>query len=449
MWQRFPEAGMGDLELGMPVYEKYKDSGVEWIGVIPEHWGVKKLGVLLKAVSIKNSSELPLLSITREKGVIKRDINNQEENHNFIPEDLSNYKRLEKGQFGMNKMKAWQGSYGVSSHTGIVSPAYYIFDFTESMVSNFFDLAIRSRLYVSFFGQASDGVRIGQWDLSKTRMKTIPFLIPPIKEQIRITNFLDCKTQKIDQAIAIKEKQINLLKERKQILIQEAVTKGLDPDVPMRDSGAAWVGEVPAHWNIKRAKYLFKEVDERSTTGEEELLSVSHMTGVTPRSEKNVTMFMAEDYTGSKTCREDDLVFNIMWAWMGALGVSDRFGIISSSYGVFRQLKKGRFNSSYLEYLLKTTSYIEHYNRVSTGLHSSRLRFYSHMFFNMALGFPDRKEQDKIVSHIQTQSEKIDTAIAIQQQTIEKLKEYKATLINSAVTGKIKVPGIETPKEVA
>lgn len=164
------------------------------------------------------------------------------------------------------------------------------------------------------------------------------------------------------------------------------------------------------------------------------------MTGITPRSEKNVTMFMAEDYTGSKTCQKDDLVFNIMWTWMGALGVSDRPGIVSSSYGVFRQKDKNTFNPNFLEHLLKTTKYIEHYNRVSTGLHSSRLRFYPHMFFDMEVGFPDREEQDRIVAHIQTQSTKIDKAITLQQQQIEKLKEYKATLINSAVTGKFKVP---------
>jgi type I restriction enzyme S subunit len=272
-------------------------------------------------------------------------------------------------------------------------------------------------------------------------------LLPPVPEQTAIAFFLDRKTAQIDQAVAIKEQQINLLKERKQILIQNAVTRGLDPNVTMRDSGVEWIGEIPAHWEIKRCKYLFKEIDERSVSGDEELLSVSHMTGVTPRSEKNVTMFMAEDYTGSKTCQKGDLVFNIMWAWMGALGVSDRTGIVSSSYGVFRQLKN-MFNPNYLEFLLKTTGYIEHYNKVSTGLHSSRLRFYSHMFFNMELGFPSKDEQDEIVAHIETQSAKINQAIAIQQQQIDKLKEYKATLINSAVTGKIKVTELGECKDV-
>ncbi|MGI9281064.1 MAG: restriction endonuclease subunit S [Endozoicomonas sp.] len=112
---------------------------------------------------------------------------------------------------------------------------------------------------------------------------------------------------------------------------------------------------------------------------------------------------------------------------------------MSSSYGIFRQIKAGSFNPKYLEYLLKTTKYIEHYNRVSTGLHSSRLRFYSHMFFGMELGFPERREQDQIIEYVESEASKIDKAITLQQQQIDKLKEYRATLINSAVTGKIKV----------
>ncbi|EKO3839721.1 restriction endonuclease subunit S, partial [Vibrio harveyi] len=128
----------------------------------------------------------------------------------------------------------------------------------------------------------------------------------------------------------------------------------------MKDSGVDWIGVIPEHWEVKRAKYIFDEVDERSKTGDEELLSVSHMTGVTPRSEKNVNMFMAEDYSGSKLCRENDLVINIMWAWMGALGVSSQVGIVSPSYGVYRQKVKDTFNPVYLEYLLKSTKYVEY-----------------------------------------------------------------------------------------
>ncbi|WP_413692083.1 restriction endonuclease subunit S [Psychromonas sp. KJ10-2] len=149
---------------------------------------------------------------------------------------------------------------------------------------------------------------------------------------------------------------------------------------------------------------------------------------------------IAEDYSGSKTCQKNDLVMNIMWAWMGAMGVSDRPGIVSSAYSIFRQTPLETFNPIYLEWLMKTVGYIEHYNKVSTGLHSSRLRFYSRMFFDMEIGYPSRNEQDEIVTHIEKQSFKIDEAVELQKKQIEKLKEYKTTLINSAVTGKIKVP---------
>jgi type I restriction enzyme S subunit len=206
----------------------------------------------------------------------------------------------------------------------------------------------------------------------------------------------------------------------------------------MHDSGVEWIGEIPAHWEIKRAKYLFREVDERTQTGKEELLSVSHMTGVTPRSEKNVYMFLAEDYTGSKLCRKDDLVFNIMWAWMGALGVSDRTGIVSPSYGVYRQLTKGTFNAWFLENLLRSGQYVAEYNRRSTGLNSSRLRLYAQMFFAMELGFPSIEEQNLIEKKVSEKTKLIEKGVLSVATEIEKLQELRDILISNAVTGKIK-----------
>ena len=159
-----------------------KNSGIEWLGEVPEHWEIVKLTRLLTERNQKNRPELQLLSVVREKGVIIRDVGNKEENHNFIPDDLSGYKVVKTHQFVMNKMKAWQGSYGISRYIGIVSPAYYIFD-VNFQNFNFFHWAIRSKVYVNFFAQASDGIRVGQWDLSKDKMKTIPFFIPPNNEQ--------------------------------------------------------------------------------------------------------------------------------------------------------------------------------------------------------------------------------------------------------------------------
>ncbi len=202
---------------------EFVDSGVEWIGKIPKHWEISKLGTSLKPISIKNRADLPLLSVTREQGVILRDVDDKESNHNFIPDDLSGYKMVEKGQFAMNKMKAWQGSYGISDYTGIVSPAYFIFEL-NGIEPTFFHKAIRSSVYVPFFIKASDGVRIGQWDLSKSRMKEIPFYIPPKEEQLQIVEYIENQTTKIDIVIELQQNYISKLKEYKASLIDSVVT---------------------------------------------------------------------------------------------------------------------------------------------------------------------------------------------------------------------------------
>lgn len=209
---------------GLDPNAKMKDSGVEWIGEIPEHYSITKLGLCLKPISVKNMPDLPLLSITREKGVIVRDVEDQDTNHNFIPDDLSGYKVIRKGQFGMNKMKAWQGSYGVSKHDGIISPAYYVFDLISDINPDFFHIAVRSKIYVPFFAAASDGVRIGQWDLNKSRMKEIPIVVPPVQEQIKAIEHVKTQSKKIANAISQQQTQIEKLKEYKATLIDSAVT---------------------------------------------------------------------------------------------------------------------------------------------------------------------------------------------------------------------------------
>lgn len=206
---------------------KMKHSGVEWLGNIPEGWSIKPLRQILSPISIKNRPDLPLLSVVREKGVIIRDVDNKEENHNFIPDDLSGYKVVKKGQFVMNKMKAWQGSYGVSKHEGIVSPAYYIFDLNFDNI-DYFHYAIRSKVYVNFFAQASDGIRVGQWDLSLQKMKEIPFIIPTKEEQKEIVEYIPKIFKSIDNAIHDIEREIKLVEEYKTALISNIVTGKLD-----------------------------------------------------------------------------------------------------------------------------------------------------------------------------------------------------------------------------
>lgn len=204
-----------------------KDSGIPWIGMIPEHWNVKSLRAYLRLVSEKNHPKATLLSVTREQGVIVRDVESKEENHNFIPEDLSGYKYVHKGQFVINKMKAWQGSYGVSLYDGIVSPAYYVCDL-DFPDKEYFSLAIRSKTYVDFFARWSKGIRVGQWDLEPIALKSVPFLEPPVKEMHEIVDYVKDKTKKIDTMIEALTAEINRLTEYKQRLISDVVTGQID-----------------------------------------------------------------------------------------------------------------------------------------------------------------------------------------------------------------------------
>ncbi|MCC5938162.1 MAG: restriction endonuclease subunit S [Lunatimonas sp.] len=453
-------------KLKVQKYPAYKDSGVEWLGEIPEGWELRRFKYLFKEINERSTQgSEDLLSVSQYTGVTKKSDKVEEGDLLTTASTLEGYKKVYKNDLVSNIMLAWNGSLGFSPFDGITSPAYSIYRLNTGNSERFFHYLVRSQIYKSEFKRNSSGVIESRLRLYTDDFFAIWSILPPIQEQTAIAKFLDDKTAKIDRAIAQKEKMIALLKERKQIIIQNAVTKGLNYDLcddfdladfdsknqspstnhkksqfrRMKDSGVEWIGEIPEHWEVKRCKYLFYEVSERSINGNEELLSVSHMTGVTPRSEKEINMFMAEDYSGSKICQDGDLVYNIMWAWMGALGVANQTGIVSPSYGVYRMKKMDSFNKRFLEYKLKTGEYIEYYNKVSTGLHSSRLRFYAHMFMNMEITFPDKNEQDKIITHIETQSVKIDQAIRLQEQQIVKLKELKSTLIDGAVTGKIRV----------
>ena len=200
-----------------------KDSEIPWIGMVPEHWEVKTLRAYIRIYSEKYHAEKQLLSVTREQGVILRDVDSKEENHNFIPDDLSGYKLVRRGDFAINKMKSWQGSYGVSNYEGIVSPAYYVCKL-EFENKDFFSKSIRCKAYVPFFNQYSKGIRVDQWDLSPIALKNIPFFEPPISEQNEIVTYIDRKVAQIDKMKAAELAQIEKLEEYKQRLISDVVT---------------------------------------------------------------------------------------------------------------------------------------------------------------------------------------------------------------------------------
>ena len=208
----------------------------------------------------------------------------------------------------------------------------------------------------------------------------------------------------------------------------------LKPYSEYKESGLDWLGSIPAHWGLQRAKRLFREVDERSKTGKEELLSVSHHTGVTPRRLKNVTMFMAESNVGHKVCRPGDLVINTLWAWMAALGVTRHTGLVSPAYGVYRPIDGGGLLPTYADHLLRTPMYAAEYQRRSTGVNSSRLRLYPEQFLRVAVLVPPLDEQAAIARFLDWTNARLERAIRAKRKVIALLTEQKQAVIQRLMT---------------
>lgn len=259
-------------------------------------------------------------------------------------------------------------------------------------------------------------------------------VLPPPEIQTKIAKYLDRKTTEIDQLIAAKKNLLKLLDEKKRALIARAVTRGLNPDAPLKDSGIPWLGMIPEHWEVERSKWLLPEIDERSDTGEEELLTVSHLTGVTKRSDKDVNMFMAESLEGYKKCRKDDLVINTLWAWMGAMGVSPVDGVVSPAYNVYRPTE--RVLPEYLDMLVKMPNFISEITRYSKGVWSSRLRLYPEGLYEAHFPVPPIAEQRDIVVGIKGRLSQFKGLISVTEKTITLLQERRTALISAAVTGK-------------
>ena len=259
-----------------------------------------------------------------------------------------------------------------------------------------------------------------------------------------MVRFLDHADRRIRRYSRAKEKLIALLEEQKQAIIHQAVTGRIDVRTGQlypayKPSGVEWLGAVPEHWELKAAKWYFREVDNRSKMGMEELLSVSHITGVTPRSEKNVTMFKAESNVGYKMCQSGDVVVNTMWAWMAALGVARQAGIVSPSYAVYRPQHSSDLLSDYADLLLRTTAYRSEYRRRSTGIRLSRLRLYPEEFLRIKMLCPPPEEQRHIVEYVTNDLKGQRRSIDLVHRKIDLLREYRTRLIADVVTGKLDV----------
>jgi type I restriction enzyme S subunit len=275
-------------------------------------------------------------------------------------------------------------------------------------------------------------------ELSTDDIKAIPTPWIPFAKQRAISRFLSHEVTSIDTLIAVKQQLIDLLAEKRRVGVAEAVMRGPNPSAPLRSSGIAWLGDIPAHWDVERSRWLFRERDERSETGEEEMLTVSHLTGVTPRSEKDVNMFEAESTVGYKLCFAGDLAINTLWAWMGAMGSARVNGIVSPAYNVYTP--SPRLIPDYVDALVRIPAFGQEVTRYSKGVWSSRLRLYPEGFFETYWPVPPLDEQHAIVRHIANETTKIDRLRAATEHSITLLKERRSALITAAVSGQIDIP---------
>ena len=392
--------------------------------------------------------EAQLLSVTREEGVIVRNVESKEENHNYIPDDLSNYKYVQRGQFVINKMKSWQGSYGVSNYDGIVSPAYFVYDLNYPN-KDYFNIAIRSRMFSPFFSKYSKGIRVDQWDLTPEALKIIPFLEPPKAEQDAIVRYLDTATSEIDKAIAMQQKMIDLLNERKQIIIQNAVTKGLDENVEMKESGVEFVNEIPHNWSTRRLKF---SAWIRARLGWKGLKASEYVENGYPflsafniendhMKWNNLNFINKYRYDESPEIKLKigDLLLVKDGAGIGKCARIDElpYGESTANGSLAVITSYDMLDYRYLYYFMVSKSFKDHTELLINGMGVPH--FTQGEMKKIVMPVPPQAEQQQIVTYLDSKMQRFDTAISNCQRQITLLQERKQIIINEVVTGKVRV----------
>lgn len=277
-------------------------------------------------------------------------------------------------------------------------------------------------------------------ELSTDELKSLSVPYPSLQQQRAIADYLDRETARLDALVAAKERVLGLLAEKRRALVTRAVTRGLDPRAPLRDSGIPWLGEIPAHWELKLAKWLFWERDQRSMSGEEVLLSLRMERGLVPHNDVSVKQTQPEDLVGYKKVSTGEIVVNRMRAASGLVAIAPQDGLVSPDYAVFRVSPAA--NAEYYTHLFKTELMQAVFRSESTGLgtgSSGFLRLYSESFLSLWLPYPPVREQTVILAHMEDELAKLGAIGEATERTVKLLRERRAALIAAAVTGQIDV----------
>lgn len=426
---------------------KMKDSGIEWIGEIPETWEVVKIKYYLSRNDIKNHPDEEVLSVYRDYGVVPK--NSRTDNHNVTSTDTTNYKYVIEGNLVINKMKAWQGSLAVSNYTGIVSPAYYVYQFKNSKLNKrYFHYLIRN-CYKSEFKRLSTGIRDGQWDLQAYDFENTSITLPPKSEQQQIADYLDHKTVEIDGLIDKINTEIDTLKQYQSSVITRTVTKGLDPSVPMKDSGIKTVGTIPTKWKIGRIKYVakifgrigFRGYTNADLVGEKEgAISLSPGNLSNGKLDLNKCAYLSwKKYYESPEImiNEHDIIIVKTGSSFGKIAWVDTIDHEMTLNPQLVVLKNIKISKKFLFYALGTPLFKRQAEETVVGGTIPTMSQTSISNFKIVL--PSKSEQQKIVDYLDQKVSQIQKIIESKQQQINQLTEYKNSLIFEYVTGKKQV----------
>ena len=407
-----------------------KDSGIPWIGEIPKEWETNTIGNLytLRNEKVSDKDFAPL-SVTKNGIVPQLETAAK-------TDDGDNRKLVRVGDFCINSRSDRRGSCGISPYDGSVSLINTILTPRSEMSPRYYDWLFHTTMFADEFYKWGHGIVDDLWTTRWQEMKRIAIPLPSLAEQQRIAEFLDRKCAEVDEMIGLQEQIIEELKAYKQSVITEAVTKGLNPDAPMRDSGIEWIGQIPEHWKICKNRYLFKE-NVRQCNGTEISLSLSQADGLVPTSEMKESAMKSSSYENWKAVKVDDIVLNRFKAHLGVLFRAKLEGMVSFHYGVYEAITK--LCPQYFEYLYHSDNYKYVYSIMSNGMVVGLQNLSNTNFYRVDCIVPPLTEQQAIADYLDEKCADIDSLIQTKQSKIDSLKEYKKSIIYEYVTGKREV----------
>lgn len=418
----------------MKQYNSYKDSGVKWLGEIPSHWEMRKAKFLWKeSFAVSETGKEELLSVSQYDGVLPAKTNSRSES-------LKGYKKVYENDLVINIMLAWLGGLGVSKYEGLVSPAYCTYKLIHDSDPRFLHYLYKTPLYLAEFARHSTGVVPSRWRMYTDDFGQVLTLLPPIKEQKAISNYLDATTSKIDAAIAQQQKMIDLLNERKQIIINNAVTKGLDPNVKMKPSGIDWIGDIPEHWKMIALKHLgttnktLVNAQNHPQAYWYEYSMPAYDEGKCPKS------VLGSDIDSTKiSLTQPTLLINKLNVHKRRIWFVDRPMEKSVASTEFVPIVVTQANPYFIELILKSDKITTYLMNNSNGATNSQKRVTPDVIMGIKIPIPSDDEQNEIIDYANSIITPLNMAIDNCINKITYLQERKQIIINDVVTGKVKV----------